>query len=166
MEDKNFQIIEDVFENNYSDKTELNNIKKNLMRTPDSHSARPPYPVSNLSQIPSLSYDEDIIRDKLNRHVNPRQIVNQEYNSMNNSNRILQYPNLNLRENTSNERVPLRGNTSNEVIQNKILNCRSVYEHIEDCPICNKYYKQSNRIYIFIIFILVIVLLILLRERN
>ena len=48
--------------------------------------------------------------------------------------------------------------------QNPHFHCRNVYEHIEECPICNKYYKQSNRFYIFIIIVLVLFIIFLLRR--
>ena len=91
MEDKNYTIIEDIFNlDDSDDNNHFNNMKTKISfnRTLDSHSARPPYPSSN---IPSLSYDEDMIKNKLSRQINPRVLASQ-YNSMSNTNRILQPP--------------------------------------------------------------------------
>ena len=46
------------------------------------------------------------------------------------------------------------------------LSCRNIYEHIETCPFCQKYYKQSNRTYILIIVFLVLIILLLLRQNS
>ena len=162
MQDKNFTIIEDIFDTDNSNDNELNNNinDKSFLRTIDSYSVRPPYPMSN---IPSLSYDEDMIKNKLSRQINPRSLATQ-YNSMSNTNRIMQPPQQNIVMNEQPKVImpvkPMHNNSMSE------LTCRNVYEHIENCPFCQKYYKQSNRTYILIIVFLVLIILILLRQNS
>jgi hypothetical protein len=173
MEDKNYTIIEDIFNlDDSDDNNHFNNMKTKISfnRTLDSHSARPPYPSSN---IPSLSYDEDMIKNKLSRQINPRVLASQ-YNSMSNTNRILQPPQpqqLQQQVQPQPQQVQpqqLINNKPNVISEKSIHNmdCRSIYDHIENCPICNKYYKQSNRTYILIIIFLVLIILLLLRQKN
>lgn len=165
MEDKNFTIIEDIFDNNSN---ENSNLQKDysFTRTADLNSARQPYPFSD---IPSLSYDENMIKNKYNRQINPRVLASQ-YNSMSNTNRILQQqyvPNENkiIQKNVIEPvlNVPSQVSTPNNHLQ---ISCKNIYDHIENCPICNKYYKQSNRTYILIIIFLVLIILLLLRQNK
>ena len=170
MEDKNFTIIEDIFDNNdYGGNDGLNDVsmisdksKKDysFLRTIDSNSARPPYPMGN---VPSLLYDEDMIKNKLSRQINPRSLATQ-YNSMNGSNRILQSPpQENIKSNIIPKTVmPVR---QTQDIYSSNITCRNIYEHVENCPFCQKYYKQSNRSYILIIVFLVLIILLLLRQN-
>lgn len=44
------------------------------------------------------------------------------------------------------------------------LNCIDVAKHIQDCPICSKFYKNDNTVYIISIVILAIVCLLLLKR--
>ena len=44
------------------------------------------------------------------------------------------------------------------------LNCRSLIEHFTTCPLCSKYFKNDNTVYIIIITILTIILAILLKK--
>ena len=147
---------------------ELMNLKKiNSFRTLDSHSARPPYPVSNISDIPSLSYDENMIRNKLQKQVNPRlPFPNNNANSLNNFNRILSPPSQPQQLQSQQLQSQVHQMQISPQLQPQLshLHCRNIYEHIEECPVCNKYYKQSNRFYIFIIIILVLFIIFLLRR--
>lgn len=168
MEDKNFTIIEDIFDSDDSNVLDIQKKDFSFIRTTDSNSIRQPYPSSN---ILSLSYDEDMIRNKLSRQINPR-VLASEYNSMNNTNRILQPQPLQ-------PSPPIAQNIKQTTIQKEIvpvmqpihtmhqtqMSCRAIYDHIENCPICNRYYKQSNRTYILIIIFLVLIILLLIRQK-
>jgi len=176
MEDKNFTIIEDIFDTEDSDGIQMNNKYKNntlFLRTLDNESVRLPYPTSN---IPSLSYDENMIKNKLSRQINPRSLATQ-YNTMSNSHRIMQPQtgklndtfnhNNNMNNNMNkinnvnhNQNIPINNNTHLQI------SCRNIYEHIENCPICNKYYKQSNRTYVLIIIFLILIILLLIRQNK
>lgn len=157
MEDKNFTIIEDIFD-------DVNKDHSSFTRTTDLNLLNnKPY----INNIPSLSYDEDMIKNKYNRQINPR-IIASQYNSMSNSNRIIQQPQENkiiqkkieeLQPNIH-QNMPLNNNTHLQ------LTCRNIYEHIENCPICNKYYKQSNRTYVLIIIFLILIILLLIRQNK
>ena len=173
MEDKNFTIIEDIFDTDDSNDTQMNanNYKKDFsfLRTLDSQSVRQPYPTSN---IPSLSYDEDMIKNKLSRQINPRSLASQ-YNSMNNTNRIMQKSPQQLNDTLNNTSNNMYKNTQLKPmtqVQDHVsvshLSCRNVYDHIENCPFCQKYYKQSNRTYILTIVFLVLIILLLLRQNS
>lgn len=158
MEDKNFTIIEDIFDDNDNKKD------YSFTRTSDLNLLNKPY----FNNIPSLSYDEDMIKNKYNRQINPRAIASQ-YNSMSNANRIIQQqPQENkitqkkieeLQPN-HNQNIPINNNTHLQI------SCRNIYEHIENCPICNKYYKQSNRTYVLIIIFLILIILLLIRQNK
>ena len=177
MEDKNFTIIEDIFDtdtsnngsfddlNNDGEMSQFFNRNKtdtSFLRTIDTHSARAPYPTGN---IPSLMYDEDMIKNKLSRQINPRSLASQ-YNSMSTSNRILQPP-PNVKVNNVQKPIQVRPvmppSHDNSMYH---ITCRNIYDHVENCPFCQKYYKQSNRTYVLIIVFLVLIILLLLRQNN
>jgi hypothetical protein len=165
MEDKNFTIIEDIFETGSNDLSNDSidsdtNKDFSFLRTIDSNSLRPPYPIGN---IPSLSYNEDMIKNKLSRQINPRAVASQ-YNSMNNTNRILQPPPIQNIKQDIQKTIPTI--SVNNMGQPSHISCRNIYEHIENCPICTKYYKQSNRTYIMIIIFLLLIILLLMRQNN
>ena len=44
------------------------------------------------------------------------------------------------------------------------IDCRQVFDHISKCPICTRFYKHDNTIYIIIIAILVITCALLLKK--
>ena len=52
---------------------------------------------------------------------------------------------------------PVKNNSSE-------LSCVEVADHIENCPICSKFYRNNNTIFLIIIFILSIFCLILLKK--
>jgi hypothetical protein len=181
MHNKNFTIIEDIFDTDGLRVNEMNteselfpneyiNPKKSFLRTSDNNSIHNYYPTGN---VPILSYDEEMIKRKFNKQVNSRSISNQ-YNSLNSSNRILQPPfhsppsqQSSQQQSSLNKISPnqqIQGTTDTSVISH--INCRNIYDHIENCPICSKYYKQSNRIYILIIIFLILIILLLLRQQK
>jgi hypothetical protein len=168
MEDKNFTIIEDIFDSdNTNDNNDNTKRDYSFLRSLDTTSLRPLYPSSN---IPTLSYDEDMIKNKITRQVNSRIMNNEynEYNSLNSSNRILipSNTNQNNRNINVNQNIKPPQQNVNRVIAPHQMTCRNIYEHIENCPMCSKYYKQSNRTYILIIVFLVLIILLLLRQNN
>ena len=178
MEDKNFTIIEDIFDTDTQNNGSLNDLNYNreisqsfnrnkrdtsFLRTLDNNSARTPYPMGSIA---SLSYDEDMIKNKLSRQINPRSLASQ-YNSMSTSNRILQPPsNVKLNElpNSNMQVRPVIPPPHDNSMYH--ITCRNIYDHVENCPFCQKYYKQSNRTYILIIVFLVLIILLLLRQNN
>uniref|UniRef100_A0A6C0I5T9 Uncharacterized protein n=1 Tax=viral metagenome TaxID=1070528 RepID=A0A6C0I5T9_9ZZZZ len=166
MEDKNFTIIEDIFDNdNINDNNDNAKRDYSFLRSLDTTSLRPLYPSSN---IPTLSYDEDMIKNKITRQMNSR-IMNNDYNSLNSSNRIL-IPSITNQTNgniNGNQNLNIKSPQNvNRIISPPQMTCRNIYEHIENCPMCSKYYKQSNRTYILIIIFLVLIILLLLRQNN
>lgn len=44
------------------------------------------------------------------------------------------------------------------------INCLDIAEHVKDCPICSKFYKNDNTVYIIVIVILVILCILLLKR--
>lgn len=185
MEDKNFTIIEDIFDND-NVKSDINAMRNGIgnvsmnnyinegskkidhsyIRTVDNNSIRLPYPSGN---IPSLNYDEDMIKNKLNRQVNPRSIAN-EYNSIYNSNRMLQPPPSlpsQVQQKQSHQANTIQSIPPSHISQSPHrISCRDIFDHIEHCPVCTKYYKHSNRSYIMIIIFLVLIILLLIRQQK
>jgi len=47
---------------------------------------------------------------------------------------------------------------------NSNLNCLDVCDHIKTCPICTKFYKNDNTVYIVVIIVLIIISLLLLKN--
>lgn len=47
-----------------------------------------------------------------------------------------------------------------------LLQCRDVFQHVENCPICSSYFKKDVKFYWLIICILIIVILILTRGNG
>ena len=54
--------------------------------------------------------------------------------------------------------------TQAPIAEPRHITCFDVYEHIETCPICRKFYKQDNTIYLVIIAILALVCALLLKK--
>lgn len=63
--------------------------------------------------------------------------------------------------------------SSPPVYQNEVLmepmtqhyiSCRDVYMHIETCPICKRFYKQDNTVYLVVIGILIILCILLIKK--
>lgn len=44
------------------------------------------------------------------------------------------------------------------------MSCRNISLHVEDCPICKKFYDSDNNLYIIIIVVLLIINVYLLRK--
>jgi hypothetical protein len=57
---------------------------------------------------------------------------------------------------------PLNSEESEET--EKVLNCIDVAHHVDNCPICSKFYKSNNRPLLIIIFILSILCFLLLKK--
>jgi hypothetical protein len=183
MKDNNFTIIEDIFEtdtdineDDYKPHKQTKDLKNTFIRTNDAYSVRYPYPTGD---IPSLIYDEEMIKNKLKRQVNPRTVATQ-LNSLNYNNRIMQPPNHNNFVQNPNNNVNINtqshnlnqsqnshiSNGSHSSNSSHSLTCRSTYDHIEHCPICIKYYKHANRTYILIIIFLIFIILLLMRQKS
>jgi hypothetical protein len=68
--------------------------------------------------------------------------------------------------------IPIEPNPmfNGEVIENMsfpsspVLDCRSIFSHIDSCPICKKFYKMDNTVYLIIIAILVITCALMLKR--
>jgi hypothetical protein len=48
--------------------------------------------------------------------------------------------------------------------KDKKLNCIDIAEHVKDCPICSKFYKRDNTLYIIVIVVLAIITILLLKR--
>jgi hypothetical protein len=44
------------------------------------------------------------------------------------------------------------------------INCQDVYFHIDSCPVCKKFYKQDNTLYLVIIAVLLLICALLLKK--
>lgn len=57
----------------------------------------------------------------------------------------------------------------NEIVENLMMpsnniDCRNIYDHISQCPICAKFYKHDNTFFIIIITILIVACALLLKR--
>jgi hypothetical protein len=43
-------------------------------------------------------------------------------------------------------------------------NCQEIYFHIESCPLCKKFYKQDNTIYLIVIAILLLICALMMKK--
>ena len=50
-----------------------------------------------------------------------------------------------------------------EIIKEPIT-CKDVYEHIETCPVCKRFYKQDNTVLIIVIAFLAILCILLIKK--
>jgi hypothetical protein len=57
---------------------------------------------------------------------------------------------------------PLPPHPRNQMYQD--MQCRDVFEHIENCPICNSYVKRDTKFYWMIIAILVIIIFVITKK--
>ena len=53
---------------------------------------------------------------------------------------------------------------SNNSNNNTSNTCMDFYEHVNNCPICGKFYNNDNSLYIIIIVLMIIVIIILLKR--
>lgn len=49
-------------------------------------------------------------------------------------------------------------------MQQPVMTCQDIFYHIEGCPLCKKFYKQDNTVYLVIIAILVLACALLLKK--
>ena len=48
--------------------------------------------------------------------------------------------------------------------QQPFINCIEIVEHINNCPICSRFYKNDNTMYMIVIVVLVVICLLLLKR--
>lgn len=59
-----------------------------------------------------------------------------------------------------------RGNAEiiEPVVSRPSFSCQDIYYHIEDCPMCKKFYRSDNTMYLIVIAILIIICALLLKK--
>jgi len=50
------------------------------------------------------------------------------------------------------------------VISRPSFSCQDIYYHIEDCPMCKKFYRSDNTMFLIVIAILIIICALLLKK--
>lgn len=84
----------------------------------------------------------------------PSNMSQQEFYAMKNAQ--LQHQNMNRMQNSP---PPVE-----RFVNSNVGNCIDIARHIQDCPICSKFYSSDKTIYIIVIVILAIVTLLLLKR--
>uniref|UniRef100_A0A6C0KPS6 Uncharacterized protein n=1 Tax=viral metagenome TaxID=1070528 RepID=A0A6C0KPS6_9ZZZZ len=51
-----------------------------------------------------------------------------------------------------------------QMMQPHVFSCQDIFYHIESCPLCKKFYKQDNTVYLIIIAILVLACALLIKK--
>jgi hypothetical protein len=124
--------------------------------------------IPNLETIEKESTNEYDERSEAitRRYLKPRHsphsqsgMTDDEFNVMNNqTQQQFRYP---LRS----EPLQIQRNEFVEpVISRQSFSCQDIYYHIEDCPMCKKFYRSDNTLYLIIIAILIITCALLLKK--
>ena len=73
-------------------------------------------------------------------------------------------------ENYDDTHARYRSNKGQEFITpqytQQTISCREIVNHVDDCPICKKFYDSDNNMYIIIIIILLFINIYLLRKLK
>lgn len=175
MRNPTYEIIDDIFD----DDEELDMLKRENTRNQVHSSIRVPPTSSNIT----LSYDEEKVRRKMDAPISARDAMQRQYNSMYNSftsgHRLMvppppvQYnPTLYTGQNQSdiilNEKS-LAQRQQQQMAANvpHTVQCKDLYNHVENCPVCAKLYRSSNeRFYVILLIGMFLVILYLLKSDN
>jgi hypothetical protein len=173
MRNPTYEIIDNIFE----DDEELELLKRENSRNQVHSSIHIPPTSSNITP----SYDEEKMRRKMNAPISARDAMQRQYNSMYNSftsgNRLLipPHPVVNnpiIQPGSYQSDILLDGNSKAKVQQAPIIThhdvrCKDLYEHMENCPMCSKFYNSNNdRFYIILLIGMALVILYLLKFKN
>ena len=60
--------------------------------------------------------------------------------------------------------MPIVQPQAQPIIQPQPPNCQEIFYHIDSCPLCKKFYKQDNTLYLVVILILVLVCALLMKK--
>ena len=150
MRNPTYEIIDNIFE----DDEELELLKRENTRNQLHSSIHIPPTTSNIT----LSYDEEKMRRKMNAPISAREAMQRQYNSMYNSftsgNRLMVPPlpvvnNPIIQVGATQSDIFLDGKqqqTKPMIVQQQPheVRCKDLYEHIENCPMCAKFYRSNN----------------------
>lgn len=63
------------------------------------------------------------------------------------------------------EYMPIqRSDVIEPVVSRQSFSCQDIYYHIDDCPMCRKFYRNDNTMYLIVIAILIITCALLLKK--
>lgn len=132
----------------------------------------------NITMIDELPELEDIDRKPYGNPIKER-VENDKYDKyIRNSHKPLEESGMNNYNNMINNVVDdniiesniMESTTNDNFVQNKYSlpngspSCIDVANHIEVCPICSRYYKQDNSLYLLAILVLSIICVLLMKK--
>lgn len=82
------------------------------------------------------------------------------------NNNYIQSTKLSRNETDARQRNQSNENVTNQPCQPIDYNCRDVFEHINDCPVCSSLIKNQKRSYLMIIAILLFALLLMFLSNQ
>ena len=63
------------------------------------------------------------------------------------------------------EQMPIqRADIIEPIVSRSSFSCQDIYYHIDDCPMCRKFYRSDNTMYLIVIAILIITCALLLKK--
>ena len=182
-----YTLIDDLLdldiEENYQDNNQANKIKEKYIRN---HSTKPNYS-ENYTPIQTQNQNQTSIQTQNQPPIqNQTQIQNQQihhenkiepYQQQNSHNQNFYKPyNNNLQQYNNkpyyndddsfyqdDNKLPYYNNYHN-IPSNSPYSCLDISSHIENCPICSKFYNTDKTIYVITILILIIFCIILLKK--
>ena len=148
---QNVTFIEDLPElKDIEDNIQGNNIQGNIYKEGIVPSKYNKF-IRESSNISNIPYESGMILTQ--KQYQPHQIKIQE---------MIEQEKLE-QEKLEQEKLEHRSRKSNSYYNNG-PSCLVVAEHISTCPLCSKFYKNDNTLYIIIIIMLLIVILLLLKK--
>lgn len=60
--------------------------------------------------------------------------------------------------------IPPQSQHATTMMPTDTNSCLAIAEHVKDCPICSKFYKNDNTVYIIVIVVLAIICILLLKR--
>jgi len=174
MRNPTYEIIDNIFD----DDEELEQLKLENSRNQLHSSIHIPPTSSNIT----LSYDEEKVHRKMNAPISARDAMQRQYNSMYNSftsGHRLMIPPLPVQNNpiiqpgSYQSDILLKNHVDGKqkqhtpVIVPEEVQCKDTYDHMENCPMCAKFYKTNNdRFYIILLIGMTLVILYLLKTGK
>lgn len=148
--------IDEIEYQQYKNNSQLrnNNFNNGVLRTSSHPSYGNAYGNPDVGREDPNRYNKYIRNNSFNKLPEDSGMNFSNYNNQMLSNSELSDPNNTMQYNFG----PLRETNS------CIPTCIQIAEHIRDCPICCKFYKNDNTVYIIVIIVLAIMCLLLLKR--
>lgn len=142
-----YTIIEDIFEDEEQNQITAARGYVGRSHVPDDMRIPHRQKVGKVSERPDMPNVEDIRRS----------MVSQQ-------NQNIQFQDKDISQGISQMGMMMNGPTLYPSVDN--LQCRDVFNHVENCPVCSSYFKKDVKFYWLIIAILIVVILILTKNGK